>query len=116
MENKNKELILSKVNELITIIKNDYSFKRYEYLRTSIIDNDKIMSLIKRIKKKTQIIVNKEYRKEDTAFDEKELKELEDELNSYIDYQEFNYLKEDLNNTLQNIKSILEDNINKFNS
>ena len=74
------------------------------------------MSLIKKIKKKTQIIINKEYRMEDTSLDEEEFKKLEDELNSYIDYQEFTYLKEDINNTLQSIKSILEDNINKINS
>ncbi|MBR1385904.1 MAG: YlbF family regulator [Bacilli bacterium] len=116
MENKNKELIISKLEELINTVKSDSTFKRYDYLKTSIREKDEIMSLIKKIKKKTQIIINKEYRMEDTSLDEEEFKKLEDELNSYIDYQEFTYLKEDINNTLQSIKSILEDNINKINS
>ena len=116
MENKNKELILKKVDELIATIKNDSTFKRYEYLKTSLSEKDEIMDLIRKIKKINQLIVKKEYRKEDTSSFEKELKELERELNSYVDYQEFLYLKEDLNNKLQSIKYILEDNINKISS
>ena len=40
MENKNKELIISKLEELINTVKSDSTFKRYDYLKTSIREKD----------------------------------------------------------------------------
>ncbi len=112
MENKNKEEVLKKLDELIELIKNNYNYKRYAELKEIMSSNKSIMSLMKEIKKLEQCIVKKEYNKLDTNEEEKKLKLLKEELNSYPIYLEYSYLQEDLNNDFQNIKKIIEDSIN----
>jgi cell fate (sporulation/competence/biofilm development) regulator YmcA (YheA/YmcA/DUF963 family) len=75
-------------------------------------NNKEIMSLIKDIKKLEQSIFKKEYNKIDIKDEEKKLKELKKELESFPIYLEYSYLQEDLNNDFQNIKKIIEDSIN----
>lgn len=113
MENKNKEKVLKKLDELISLIKNTDNYKRYDELKKEMSKNDLIMSLIKNIKKTEQSIVKKEHNKMDTVEEEKKLEELKEELNSFPSYLEYSYLQEDLNNDFQNIKKIIEDSINK---
>ena len=74
------------------------------------------MNLISKIKKEEQIIVKKEYRKEDTSSLNEELNKIKKELNSFPIYQEYTYLQQDLNNTFQTIKSIIEKSFEKINS
>ena len=112
MESKNKEEVLSKLDELIDLIKETPNYKRYLELRNNMENNKEIMSLIKEIKKEEQKIVKKEYNKEDISVEEKQLLSLKEELNKYPDYLEYTYLQEDLNNDFQNIKKIIEDSIN----
>lgn len=112
MENKNKEAVLNKLDELISLIKDTPNYKRYLELKNNMGNNKEIMSLINKIKKEEQTIVKKEYNKEDTSLEEKELLNLKNELNKYPDYLEYTYLQEDLNNDFQNIKKIIEDSIN----
>lgn len=112
MENKNKELLLQKIDELIYLIKNTPNYRRYNELKTKMSDNKEIMDLIKNIKKTEQTIVKKEYNKLDISEEQNKLKCLKDELNKYPDYLEYTYLQEDLNNDFQNIKKIIEDSIN----
>lgn len=113
MESKNKEEVLKKLDELISLIKDTDNYKRYDELKKEMSKNDIIMSLIKEIKKTEQTIVKKEHNKMDTLEEEKKLKELKEELNSFPSYLEYSYLQEDLNNDFQNIKKIIEDSINK---
>ncbi len=113
MENKNKEILLDKIDELVSLIQNNKDYKKYCELKEKMKSNEKIMSLIKEIKREEQTIVNKEYNKEDTSLNEKKLNALFDELNAYPIYNEYNYLGEDINNMLQNIKSIIEKEFNK---
>ncbi len=110
MENKDK--ILKKVDELLELIKNSEEYKRYSLLSSDMEKNKSIMLLIGKIKKKEQEIVNKEYYKESTIKEEKEVELLKDELYSYPNYREYSYLQEDLNNMFQNIREILDKSIN----
>lgn len=110
MENKDK--ILNKTDELIDLIKNNEDYKRYMYLHEEMKKNKEIMSLISKIKKLEQTVINKEYRKEDTSLEEQEISSLKKELLSYPTYQEYSYLMDDIDNMFQNIREILEKNIN----
>ena len=112
MENKNREELLKKVDELVCLIKNTYNYKKYEELKNKMASNKEIMDIIDKVKKIEQTIVKKEYNKQDIKEDEKELKDLMDKLNEYPIYLEYSYLQEDLNNDFQNIKKIIEDSIN----
>lgn len=112
MEKQNKELILKKIDELISIVKSSDDYQRYIYLANEMKKNNSIMSLVKDIKKLEQKRVNLEYNKENTDDIDKEIDNKRKELDSFPTYQEYSYLKEDLNNTFQSIKSILEQNIN----
>ena len=112
MENKNKEELIIKINELVSLIKDTPEYKRYISLKESMSKNKEIMSLINDIKKSEQTIVKKNHNKQDTIEEEKKLKELKEKLNSFPAYLEYSYLQEDLNNDFQNIKKIIEDSIN----
>ncbi|MBR4672682.1 MAG: YlbF family regulator [Bacilli bacterium] len=112
MEKQNKELIIKKIDELISIVKSSADYQRYIYLANEMKKNNSIMSLVKDIKKLEQKRVNLEYNKENTDDIDKEIDNKRKELDSFPTYQEYSYLKEDLNNTFQSIKSILEQNIN----
>lgn len=114
MESKNKELVLTKLDELISLIKNTPNYKRYEELKSKMSNNEDIMDLVKSIKKLEQSIVKKEYNKLDTKKDEDKLENLKNKLKEFPDYLEYTYLQEDLNNDFQNIKKIIEDSINNF--
>ena len=112
MENKNKEEVLKKIDELVCLIKDTPNYKRYNELKNQMKNNKEIMSLIKQIKKLEQSIIKKEYNKLNTTAEEKKLKELKEELKSFPIYLEYSYLQEDLNNDFQNIKKIIEGSIN----
>ena len=113
MEEKNKEEILKKIEELVQIIKDSDDYKRYLYLKEEMKKNKTLMSLINKIKKKEQELVNKEYRKENVDMLKQEIDSLKEELYSYPSYQEYLYLLEDINNNLQNVRQIIEEALNK---
>lgn len=112
MENKNKEELFIKLDELIELIKNTPNYKRYNNLRNEMSNNKEIMDIIDNIKKLEQSIIKKKYNKLDFSEEEKEVDTLNKKLNEYPDYLEYTYLQEDLNNDFQNIKKIIEDSIN----
>ena len=112
MENKSKQDLLKKIDELVELIKDTPNYKKYSELKSVMSKNNDIMTLIKEIKKIEQSIVKKEYNKQDIEKEELKVKELKEELNSFPIYQEYSYIQEDLNNDFQNIKKIIEDSIN----
>ena len=114
MEKQNKEMLLTKVNELVLLLKESTDYKRYIELKESIKSNKDIMTSISKIKKLEQERVNKEYKKEDTKSLVEQIAFLKNELNTYPVYQEYMFLQEDLNNTFQNIKIIIENSIEKI--
>ena len=113
MEKQNREKILEKVDELVSLLKNNSDYQRYLYLSNEMKKNDSIMKLIKDIKTLEKKRVNLEDRKESTKEIDAEIDNRKQELNEYPTYVEYNYLLEDLNNTFQSIRSILEQNINQ---
>ncbi len=112
MEKKNKEKLITKIEELVKLVKDSDDYKRFIYLKEQLKDNKELMTLINKVKKKEQERVNKEYRKESVKDLDKEIDLLKEELNTYPDYLEYSYLQNDINDTLQNIKSIIEDSLN----
>lgn len=114
MENKNKKLILDKIDELVELVKNTEDYKRYSFLKKEMAKNNVLMNLINEIKKLEQNVVKKEYYHEDVTSLRLYLDNKKKELLAYPSYQEYLYLQEDINNQLQNIRSILEDSFNKY--
>lgn len=112
MENNNKEILISKTKELVELIKNSSDYQKYLELKNKMKDNNEIMTLINKIKKEEKIITNKEYRKEDTEENNKNIDKMKQELETYPIYREYMYLQEDLNNMFQSIKSIIENSFN----
>ena len=108
-----KQKILNKVDELIELLKSSEDYQRYIYLSNEMKKNNTLMSIINEIKKLEQKRVNLDYKKEDTKEIDIEIESKKNELNEYPIYVEYNYLKEDLDNAFQSIKSILENNINE---
>ncbi len=113
MESKNKDIILKKIDELISLIKKNDDYQRYLYLKEEMKKNKTLMELIKQIKKEEQTRIKKEYNHEDITENNATIDKLNYELLSYPIYQEYLYLQEDINNMLQNIRKILEDSFNK---
>lgn len=112
MEKLNSELVLDKTNELVSLIKESNDYKRYLFLKEEMKKDKQLMELVNKIKKSEKLRVNLEHKKEDISNIEKEINSLRKELNEYPIYQEYLYLQEDLNNLFQNIRNILETNIN----
>ena len=112
MEKLNSELVLDKTNELVALIKESNDYKRYLFLKEEMKKDKQLMELVNKIKKSEKLRVNLEHKKEDISNIEKEINSLRKELNEYPIYQEYLYLQEDLNNLFQNIRNILETNIN----
>ena len=112
MEKLNSELVLDKTNELVSLIKESNDYKRYLFLKEEMKKDKQLMELVNKIKKSEKLRVNLEHKKEDIYNIEKEINSLRKELNEYPIYQEYLYLQEDLNNLFQNIRNILETNIN----
>lgn len=112
MEEQNN--IINKLDDLVKIIKNQESYKKYIEYSTYLKNDKKIMSLIEEIKSLEQHLINMEYEKQSVEHIKKELDEKNNELKSYPTYLEYSYIKEDLNNQFQQIKSIIENEINKY--
>ena len=112
MEKLNSELVLDKTNELVSLIKESNDYKRYLFLKEEMKKDKQLMELVNKIKKSEKLRVNLEHKKEDISNIDKEINSLRKELNEYPIYQEYLYLQEDLNNLFQNIRNILETNIN----
>lgn len=113
MEKFAKEEILIKVDELVALIKNLPTYKRYIEVCKQMKANEEIRSIIFFIKMKQKEAVNLEYRKESTSLIDNEISSSLKTLMDYPIYQEYSYLQEDLNNMFQSIKSILENHINE---
>lgn len=104
--------VLEKVDEIVSYIENSDSYKKYQDISLKMKNDNDIMTRINSIKKIQKKIVKLESLKEDISPLEAEIESILEELNSYPIYQEYTYLLEDLNNTFQNIKTIIENYIN----
>lgn len=108
MEELNK--IEEKIDQIISLITNSNSYKRYEVLKEEINNHDKINELVNKIKDLQKIAVKKEYNKEDINSIDKEIESLYKELNNiplYIEYN--NYLEK-----LDEEQLLIKDKINNY--
>ncbi len=108
LENK----VLSKIDEIIDYIKDSNTYKRFNIVEEQMSNNDELMSLINEIKVIQQEIVKREEIDLDTQDLSNMYQALKKELYSYPIYVEYNELLEELDNTYQEIKIIIEKYLN----
>lgn len=104
--------VLEKIDEIVLYIKESNNYKRYKEVEEKIKNNIDIMDKINKVKSIQKEIVKLELEKKDISVLENEIEEIINSLNTYPIYQEYNYLLEDLNNTFQEIKFIIENYLN----
>ena len=104
--------VLSKVDEIVNYIEESDNYKKYKEIEKKLENDSDIMDKVNKIKSIQKQIVKLEIEKKDISYLEKEREEILSILNTYPIYQEYIYLQEDLNNTFQSIKTIIENYIN----
>lgn len=104
--------VLLKIDEIVNYIEESDNYKRYKEIEKKLEKDSDIMDKINKIKMIQKEIVKLEVEKKDISSLEKEIEDILNVLNTYPIYVEFIYLQEDLNNTFQNIKIIIENYIN----
>lgn len=100
--------ILSKLDEIITIIENSNTYQEYKILKEKLFSNTKIMNIIDAIKTQQQQLVKSKFCNEDISEIEKKLTSLENELNTYPLYCDFIDRQEELNNIFSDIKDKIQ--------
>ena len=105
--------ILNKLDEIISYLKESDDYLKYNDLSNKIKKNKDVMDLIDGIKMIQKKIVKEESVGNNIASLEQDLSGMVTKLNEYPIYQEMNYLQEDLNNTFQDVKMIIEKYLNK---
>ena len=104
--------VLEKIDEIVNYIEESDNYKKYKEIEKKLEKDSDIMDKINKIKSIQKEIVKLEVNKRDVSHLEKEIEDILSILNTYPIYQEYIYLQEDLNNTFQSIKSIIETYIN----
>ena len=104
--------VLEKIDDIVSYVKESDTYKRYLEVEEKMKNNLDIMDKINKIKSIQKEIVKLEIDKKDISSLEKEVDEIISNLNTYPIYQEYSYLLEDLNNTFQEIKFIIENYLN----
>ncbi len=104
--------VLSKIDEIVKYIEDSDTYKKYKELEKRLEKDFDIMDKINRVKSIQKEIVKLEIEKKDISNLEKEIEEIIVDLNTYPIYQEYNYLFEDLNNTFQEVKFVIEKYLN----
>lgn len=109
---KHYKLLLN-INKLINYIKKTKEYKRYNELANIMKKDKEIISTMNDIKKIERRITIDSSANRSTLILEKDLEKQYEKLKEYPIYLEYSYLQEDLNNLFQNIKNIIEREINK---
>ena len=104
--------VLSKVDEIVKYIEDSDTYKKYKEIEKRLEKDSDIMDKINKVKSIQKEIVKLEIEKKDISIKEKKIEDILSSLNNYPIYQEYNYLFEDLNNTFQSIKFIIENYLN----
>lgn len=95
--------VQKQINEMFDDLEESKLYKSYLMLKKQLETDEEIVDLIKEIKRYQKILANNN----DISV-EKKLKELNDKLNSYPVYQSYLIVKEELEQTLFQIKDIFE--------
>lgn len=113
MEEQNNRLKF-KVEQLVTYIKNQETYIRYCTCYKKMKQDKEIMAIINEIKQYEQRLVKEKSLDKNIDDIEKEIVIKKDKLREYPIYQEYSYLQEDLNNLFQQIRSIIQKEIDKY--
>ena len=114
MVNQLNDEIISKLDDIISIIKDSSKYKRFLEVQESMKNNKDITSKIERVKFLQKELIKTESKGKDTNIVFKEYNDLINELDSYPVYQEYKELLEELDDLYQEIKFILENHINNI--
>lgn len=116
MEKFVNNLILEKVDEIVSTIKDSKEYQDYQFLKEKMSHNQNVMKFIDEIKVKQKELVRKKYYHEDTGSLEEELAILENQLKMIPLYCEFLDKQMELNeifaSTKEKIENFLDENIN----
>lgn len=107
-------IILNKIDEIVNIIKNSDEYQRYIEVSKKMKENKEIMILIEEIKDLQKILVKEESLGRNICNIEQEIDEKLRTLNEYPIYLDYIYLQEDLNNSLNLVKTNIEKYINNI--
>ncbi|MCR8630725.1 MULTISPECIES: RicAFT regulatory complex protein RicA family protein [Paenibacillus] len=110
-----REDILSKAKELADLISTSNEVQFFQKAEVQISSNDQIQTLISAIKKKQKEIVAFEsfQNAKMVAKIEKEIEELQDQLDSIPIVNEFRQSQEDINYLLQLVMSVIRDTVSE---
>lgn len=110
-----REDILSKAKELADLISTSNEVQFFQKAESQISSNDQIQTLISAIKKKQKEIVAFESFENKKMVEkiEKEIEELQDQLDSIPIVNEFRQSQEDINYLLQLVMSVIRDTVSE---
>ncbi len=112
MENMLENKVLAKIDEIVDYIKESDTYKRFILVEEQMNSNEELMKLIEEIKSIQKELVKKEEMDLDTTDLNNKYQSLKEELYSYPIYNEYNELLEELDNTYQEIKTVIEKYLN----
>ncbi|WP_035102284.1 RicAFT regulatory complex protein RicA family protein [Aneurinibacillus terranovensis] len=107
--------ILDQARELADLISNSEEVSRFKQAEEKISGNEKVQTLIAALKKKQKELVSLEhFRKFDLIPQvEKEMEELQDELDAIPIVQEFQQTQQDLNELMQLVTSVIANTVSE---
>lgn len=114
MERSMDNIILSKIYEIIDIIKNSDEYQKYIEVSNKMKNNKEIMNLIDEVKSLQKNLVKEQSLGNDISLIDKEINKKLKQLEEYPIYLEYTYLQEDLDNSISLVKTSIEKCINNI--
>ena len=114
MEKSMDNIILSKIDEIINIIKNSDEYKKYIEVSDKMKKNKEIMTLIDEVKFLQKRLVKEEAFGNDISSIDEEINKKLEQLEEYPIYLEYTYLQEDLDSSISLVKTSIENYINNI--
>lgn len=107
-------IILSKVEEIVNIIKNSNEYKKYMEVSNKMKNNKEIMNLIDEVKSLQKKLVKEQSLGNDISLIDEEINKKLKQLEEHPIYLEYTYLQEDLDNSISLVKTSIEKYINNI--
>ena len=106
--------ILDRVDEIINIIKDSNDYKRYIETSNKMKKNKEIMTIIEEVKFLQKKLVKEESLGKNITLIDREINDKLKLLEEYPIYLDYIYLQEDLNNSINLVKTSIEKYINNI--
>lgn len=107
-------IILSKIEEIVNIIKNSEEYQKYIEVSNKMKNNKEIMNLIDEVKSLQKNLVKEQALSNDISLIDEEINKKLKQLEEYPIYLEYTYLQEDLDNSISLVKTSIEKYINNI--